>query len=231
MISVMFCETNCSYVTQRMRLGRLVAGIGVLPARVGVSGTADAAVEELLPGLERLAGPDPEAGRGADHQTHEVLEHEHGVVGRRLAGPAALAGPRRLPVVPQVLLIHVARDHDGGRHGVEEGEHADADHQPLQLVRLPAALLLDHVADAEEGDEAGQEERGPDDEVHHQRRDHESAEVGHRLVAHVADSGHGVAVHGGHGQDSDALHRGDQPRCQVEVLGVAADQSHRMKNY
>ena len=120
--------------------------------------------------------------------------------------PAALAGPGRLPVVSQVLLVQVARDHDGGRHGVQKREHSDPDHEPLQLVRLPAALLLDHVPDPEERDEPGQEEGGTDDEVDDQRGDDEAAEVGHGLVAHVADPGHGVSVHTGHSQHGDGLH-------------------------
>lgn len=59
-------------------------------------------------------------------------------------------------------LVQVAADHDGGGHGVQHAEDADANHQLLQLIRLAAAaarLVLDHVADAEQRHEAAQQER------------------------------------------------------------------------
>ena len=41
--------------------------------------TAQASVE-FAPGIERLVRPDPESGRDAYHQRHEVLEHENGEI-------------------------------------------------------------------------------------------------------------------------------------------------------
>ena len=110
-----------------------------------------------------------------------------------------------------MLLVEDAGDDDGGGHGVQHGEHPNPDHQPLQLVRLAAALLPDHAPDPEETDETGQQEGGTDDEVDEKRRQHEASQVLQALVAHEADAGDGVAVHRGHGQDGDGLDRGDEP--------------------
>ena len=213
-------------MAQRLWLGGLVAGVGVLGhAAVGVGVgvfVAQPPVEELAPRVYRLARPYPEAGRDAHDQAHKVLEHEHGIVRRRRV-VRAQARARALPPLAEVLLVEVAGDDDGGRDGVEHGEDPDPDHQPLQLVRLASALLLDDATDAEEADEAGEEEGGADDEVDEKRRQHETAQVLQALVAHEADAGDGVAVHRGHGQHGDGLDGGNEPGGQVEVLRVGGD--------
>jgi len=57
-------------------------------------------------------------------------------------------------------LVVVASDDDGCGHGVQNAEHADSDHELLQLVCLTAAyLLLDDVPDAEQRYEPAQQER------------------------------------------------------------------------
>lgn len=125
------------------------AGLTVHRGARGLPGPAAAGCE-APPGLQRLAGPDPDARGDAHHKAHEVLEHEHGIV--RLGAvrvPRAGAVLRPLPRLPVVLLVDVAGNDDGGGHGVEHGEDADADHQLLQLVSLGAALF-DHAADAKE---------------------------------------------------------------------------------
>ena len=85
-------------------------------------------VVEAAPRLQGLARPDPEAGGDADDHGHQVLDHEDGEVvahGREVAGRAghrvALAGlqePGALPVFAEGLLVEVAGQDDGGRHGV-----------------------------------------------------------------------------------------------------------------
>ena len=122
-----------------------------------------------------------------------------------------------------MLFVKVARYDDGGRDRVQNGEDADANHQPLELVRLSPPLLLDDVANPEQRDETREQERHSDDEIHEERGEDETSQVFQVLVAHVADSCDGVAVHGGHGQNCDALHAGDEPGREVEVLRVAGD--------
>ena len=176
---------------------------------------------EAAPRVERLPRPDPHSGGDADGERHEVLEHEDGVERHRTVLFVARTGPGRQPV--SMRLVEVAPDHDGGRHGVQHAEDADADHQLLEFVGLAATLLLDDVADAEERHEAGQQERRAQEEVGNQRRHHEQPQVVRVLVAHVAHAHHWVAVHGAHHQHGHRLDRRHQPRGQVEVLRVARD--------
>ena len=60
-------------------------GTAVVPptAQIGV---------EASPTFESFAGPDPEAGGDADDETHEVLEHEHGVIGPHAGSGGATSG-------------------------------------------------------------------------------------------------------------------------------------------
>lgn len=121
---------------------------------------------ELPPGIQCLAGPDPEARCDAHNQRHEILDHEdckvwaHGRVwwdsstslevrARDGITLAALGHPAALPLVPKGLFIEVAGDDDGGRHSVEDTEDSDAHHELLQLLCLGAVMLHDG-ADAEE---------------------------------------------------------------------------------
>lgn len=82
-------------------------------------------MEELLPTVERLAGPDPEAGGDPDDETHEVLDHKHLEVGLTPHVPTQWTGdgvdvvarthvhvPRGHPVVEVALLVEQAGDHD-----------------------------------------------------------------------------------------------------------------------
>ena len=98
---------------------------------------------------------------------------------------AALGHPAALPLVPEGLLVEVAGDDDGGRHGVENAEDANAHHELLQLLGLGAVVLHDG-ANAEEGHEAGQEERRADEQVHEEGRQHEAAQSVHVVEPHEA---------------------------------------------
>ena len=122
---------------------RVADTLGLQTARRVIPGPASATAQlaiEPAPRVYRLAAPDPEPGRDPDHDAHEVLEHEDGVVGpeewTRFARTIVAALPQR----PVVLLVHKARDDDGRRHCVQHGEDADTDHELLQCVRLAAAL-------------------------------------------------------------------------------------------
>ena len=205
------------------RLGVVPGGRGAA-ALVAPPRAAAAAAGEAPPRLHSLAGPNPNARRDAHHKAHEVLEHEHPVLGlgARLAGvrAGARAGERSLPALVIVLFVQVAGHHDAGWHSVEQREDADADHELLQLVRLGAALL-DDAANAEERHEARQEEERAHQQVEHHRAQHEAAQRVQVLVPHVADAGHRVPVHGAQCQRSDGLDTGDEPRGQVEVLRIA----------
>lgn len=119
---------------------------------------------EPPPGLKGLPGPNPETRGDPDYHGHQVFDHEHSevrghgckVVDRTGHGEA-LAGlhvPGPLPVLPEGLLVEVAGDDYGGRDRVEHAEHADPNHQLLELLRLGAIVLHDG-ANPEQGHEAG----------------------------------------------------------------------------
>lgn len=154
--------------------------------------------EKLFPTVESLSRPYPETGRYADDQSHQVFDHEHleiwfaadVLVERTRYGEVRVPGthvhvPGEHPVVEVRLLVEEAGEHDERRHRVQDGEHADADHQLLQLVGL-RAVVLHHGTDAEQRDEAGQQEDGAQRQVHEQRRQHEAAQRLHVPQPHVA---------------------------------------------
>lgn len=181
------------------------------------------------PRLERLTGPDPESRSDADYHGHQIFDHEHGEVrchgGEVVNGTghgealARLHVPGALPVLPEGLLVEVAGDHDGRRHGVQHAEHADSHHQLLQLLRLGAIVLHDG-ANAKQGHETGQEERRADEEVHKQRCQDEAPQGVYVEDPHEAHPSQDVSLHLAHGEDGDGLDGWDRPRSQVEVLGV-----------
>lgn len=113
----------------------------------------------------------------------------------------------------------MASDDDGRGHSVQNAEHADPDHELLQLVRLAAThLLLDDVPDAEQRYEPAQQERYAQCQVDNERRQHEHFKVIRILVAHVTHAGERVPVDGRHDQHAQRLDGGYQPSGQVEVL-------------
>jgi len=91
----------------------------------------------------------------------------------------------------------VTSDDDGCGHCVQNAEHADPDHELLQLVCLAAAhLLLDDVTDAEQRYEPAQQERYAQRQVDDERRQDEHFQVIRVLVAHVTHAGKRVPVDG-----------------------------------
>lgn len=178
-------------------------------------------VEEFLPTGHRLVGPDPEAGRYAYDQSHEVFQHEH--LELRLAadmaslvphgardrvhipdapvrghwtrmGRASTAHvhmPGQHPVVNVHELIQVAHDDQHGRDSIQDAEDAYPDHQLLQLVRLGAIVLHDG-ADATERDETGEEEHKTQDEIDTEGDDDKVPQSLSIPDTHVADSGQDV---------------------------------------
>ena len=155
-------------------------------------------LEEMSPGVQSFARPDPEAAGDADGETHEVFQHQDGEVGVGELAPGQTTGAdvAQLPVLEGDQLVDGAGDDCPSRDDVEDGEYSDLHHQLLQLVNLgSAALLLDHVTDLEEADEAGGEKGDAQEEVDELRDDDEAQETGRRPGADLTDAGHGVALH------------------------------------
>lgn len=73
------------------------------------------------------------------------------------------------------LLIEEAREDDEGRHSVQDREHADADHELLEFIRLGAVMLHDR-ANAEQGHETGQEKHCAQHQIHEQGRQDEPSQ-------------------------------------------------------
>ena len=117
--------------------------------------------EEVSPGIQSLAGPDPEAGSDSDSQTHEVLEHQHGEVGVGLvtSRPAVRTGVAGLPLLGEHQFIEPAGNHCPCWDNVEHTEYSNLDHQLFKFINLgSAALFFDDVPDLEQADEACGEE-------------------------------------------------------------------------
>jgi hypothetical protein len=96
------------------------------------------AATQLLPGVERLESPDPDAAGQSGHERHEDLEHEH-----LHARPGDAAdGSRRLqhPRVAADVLVPVDGQHADAGHQVNAAEDADADHHRLSFAA--ARMLL-----------------------------------------------------------------------------------------
>ena len=155
-------------------------------------------LEEMSPGVQSFARPDPEAAGDADGETHEVFQHQDGEVGVGELAPGQTTGAdvAQLPVLEGDQLVDGAGDDCPSRDDVEDGEYSDLYHQLLQLVNLgSAALLLYHVTDLEEADEAGGEKGDAQEEVDELRDDDEAQETGRRPGADLTYAGHGVALH------------------------------------
>lgn len=162
-------------------------------------------MQKVPPAVYGLPGPDPEAGRDAHNESHEVLDHEELKVGasrisrgRRarhrvlvVGGRTHVSGPRHHPLVEVGLLVEQTGEDDESWHGVQYGENADADHELLQLVGLRAVVFHDG-ADAEEGHEASQEEDRPQDQVGKERSQNEAAKSVRIPHAHEANAAQDV---------------------------------------
>lgn len=173
---------------------------------------------ESAPRVEGLAAPDPDARGDADGESHEVFEHEDGV---QRPGPGyAGTGQRLQPLVPQSRLVQVTRKHRTRRHCVQHREHADPDHQFLQLVSLGARLPFDHRPDAEETDESCEQETRAQEKVGEQRRQDERANPFRSDCAHSRDR---IPGDSSMQEGPDCLGSWRQPGRQVEVLRVTGD--------
>lgn len=188
------------------------------------------AVPELLPRAEGLAGPDPHARRQSYCQRHEVLEQQHHM--QRLEVFLVQLVTAGTHDALYVLTVHIglvdeaANHYRRGQCG-QNAEDTNADHELLQLVCLGAVLyaplVLDHIADAEQRDEASEQEDDAQHQVDDQGEHHEVLEVVDVVVAHVADASDGIPVHSAHDDDADTLDSRDEPGSQVEVEGVGGD--------
>lgn len=187
---------------------------------------------QSTPGTQRLAGPDPHAGRDAYGERHEVLEHQDRVERAepspvRGYGVVARAYQRCHPVGVESRLVEVAADHGRRWQGIQHAEDSYSDHQLLQLIGFASSsdstLLFDHVAYPEKRDEPAEKEGCPEHQVDKERAQHKDAEVVSVLVADVADPCDRVPVDCCHHQHPYRLHSGDEPSREVEVLGVPSD--------
>jgi len=170
---------------------------------------------ESLPGINRLAAPDPDARGDADRERHEILEHQDRV--ERPGTWSTGTGQRAEPLVPQRRLVDVTTQHHAGREGVEDAEHADPYHELLELVSLGTGLPLDDRADTEEAHEASEEEARAEQEIDEERR---QDKVAHTLGGDGAHTGHRIASYTSRDVRPDCLYRRRQPCHQVEVLRV-----------
>ncbi len=181
------------------------------------------------PRLQSFPRPYPKSRGDSHDHGHQILDHEYGEVWRHggevvdwardSESLTRLHVPGLLPLLSESLLVEVARDHDGSGNRVEHAKHADAHHQPLQLLRLGAVVLHDG-SDAEKRHEAGQEERGADEEVDEEGCQDEATQRVHAVDANVAHPGENVTVHLAHGEDGDGLNCWDSPSGKVEILRV-----------
>ena len=129
-----------------------------------------------------------------------------------------------LPLLVVQQLVEAARNHSPRRHDVEDAEDPDLDHQLLELVDLgPAALLLDHVPNLEEADEARRQEGDAEQKVDQERHQEQAEEGGGVGDPDLADPGHVVPLHGGAGENGDRGEHGQDPGEAVVEGRVAGD--------
>ena len=89
--------------------------------------------KEVSPGVQSLAGPDPEARSDPDCQTHEVLEHQDGEVwvGLVTSRPAVGTDEAGLPLLVEHQFIEPAGNDRAGWDNVEDTEYSNFHHQLL----------------------------------------------------------------------------------------------------
>ncbi|KRZ12955.1 hypothetical protein T11_11213 [Trichinella zimbabwensis] len=186
---------------------------------------------ETLPRVQRFRRPDPYAGRDADHQAHEILQHGNAEFRlRRLMSTAGcqgavwtLARDRHLPQHSVMLLVEVAADQNGRRDCVEHAENANSNHQLFELFNFRQSLLLfDNVMYAHQRDEAGHQKEHAQHQVGEQWSEDEPAQPADVGIADGTDPTDGITVHGGQGQNGDRFHRRQRPGEHVKVRRIAA---------
>ncbi|KRY34207.1 hypothetical protein T01_14432 [Trichinella spiralis] len=184
-----------------------VRGANDGPTVASGGGSATAKTQaETLPRVQRFRRPDPNAGRDADHQAHEILQHgnaEFGL-GRLMStagGQGAVRTLARDPNFPKhsvVLLVEIAADQYGRRYCVEHAENANSNHQLFELFNFRQALLLfDNMMDAYQRDEAGHQKEHAQHQVGEQWSEDEPAQPADVGIADGADAADRITVHGG----------------------------------
>lgn len=113
------------------------------------------------------------------------------------------------------LLVRVTRQQGDQRNQVEAAEHADADHELLQLF-LVALVVLDDLTHVVERDDAGQDKEEADDDAHAQRGQDKVAQGVQVVEAHEANAADVVPLHLVQSQQHDGERPGDAPGCRME---------------
>lgn len=151
--------------------------------------------------------PCPEARRYADDERHEDTQGEDFDVGSE-------GGPRREPDFSEGVLVHVRRQHTGGRYDVEDGEDAYSNHDEFEFVRLGSVGQA--VSRTYHGHKAPEEEAGADQKVSAGRQHNEAEQSVAVLVSHEAGARQFIGVHHPHHQYYDRLDGGEHPGEEME---------------
>lgn len=128
---------------------------------------------------------------------------------------AAVIHPGLLPGAAVALLVGVAGQQGDQRHQVKAAEHADADHELLQLL-LVALVVLDDLPHVVERDDAGQDEQEAHGHADAQGRQDEVPQRVQVVQAHEAHAADVVALDLVEGQQHDRQRSGDPPGSWVE---------------
>lgn len=113
------------------------------------------------------------------------------------------------------LFIRVAGQEGDQRNQVEAAEHADADHELLQLL-LVALVMLDDLTNVVERHDAGQDEEEADYDAHAQRGQDEVAQGVQVVESDKANAADVVPFHLVQSQQHDGEQPRDPPGCRVE---------------
>ena len=123
------------------------------------------------------------------------------------------------PQVSREILVEITADDNGGGHGVEHGEDADANHQFFQFVAA-RAVVLDNFTNAKESGEAGDDEGRPQNKIDAERREHKSGQRWRVLRAYEADSRQFVTVDFLQNESDDGLDEWNEPGHKMVVESV-----------
>lgn len=123
--------------------------------------------------------------------------------------------PGVLPGAAVTLLVGVARQQGDQRNQVEAAEHADPDHELLELL-LVALVVLDHLPDVVEGDDARQDEKEAHYDAHAKRSQDEVPQCVQVVEPHEANPADVVAFDLVQRQQHDGQSPGESPGGCVE---------------
>lgn len=127
----------------------------------------------------------------------------------------AVVDPGVLPGAAVTLFVGVAGQQGDQRDQVEAAEHADADHELLQLL-LVAFIVLDDLPDVVERDDARQDEEEADYDAYTQRGQNKVAQGVQVVEPHKTNSADVVPFNLVHSQQHDSQRPGDPPGSRVE---------------